>query len=97
MMEIVNCAEEPDLKKYNIQPGKCINDYIKRVFVTNVSHKKDPSQRKACGCVVSRDICVYNTCLSGCQYCYASTSFEKAKALYENHNLGSASMVSYGD
>jgi len=45
-MEIVSCTEEPDLKKYNIQPGKCINDYIKRVFGTNVSHKKDPSQKR---------------------------------------------------
>lgn len=46
-MEIVGCAEEPDLKKYNIiQSGKCINDYVKRVFCANVSHKKDPSQRR---------------------------------------------------
>ena len=97
-MEIVSCAEEPDLKKYNIPPGKCIdNDYIERVFGINVTHKKDPAQRKACGCVVSRDIGVYNTCLSGCQYCYATSSFEKAKALYENHNPESTSMVDYGD
>ena len=97
-MEIVSCAEDPDLTKYNIHPGKCIDDdYIERVFGIDVTHKKDPAQRKACGCVVSRDIGVYNTCLSGCQYCYATTSFEKAKALYENHNPGSASMVDYGD
>ncbi len=97
-MEIVSCAEEPDLKKYNIHPGKCIDDnYIKRVFGTNVSHKKDPFQRKACGCVVSKDIGVYNTCLSGCQYCYATTSFEKAKALYENHDPDLTSLVDYGD
>ena len=97
-MEIVSCAEEPDLKKYNIHPGKCIDDnYIKRVFGINVTHKKDPSQRKACGCVVSKDIGAYNTCLSGCQYCYATTSFEKAEALYKNHNPESTSMVDYGD
>ncbi len=79
-MEIVSYAEEPGLKKHNIQSGKCINAYIKRVFGTGVSHKKDSSQRTACGYVVSMDIGVYNTCLSGCQYCYVSTSFEKAKA-----------------
>jgi len=27
-MEIVSCAEDPDLTKYNIQPGKCIDDII---------------------------------------------------------------------
>jgi hypothetical protein len=97
-MEIVSCAEDPDLTKYNIHPGKCIDDdYIERVFGINVTHKKDPTQRRACGCVVSRDIGVYNTCLSGCQYCYATTSFEKAKVLYENHNPDSTSMVDYGD
>ncbi len=97
-MEIVSCAEDPDLTKYNIQPGKCIDDnYIKRVFGINVTHKKDPYQREACGCVVSRDIGVYDTCLSGCQYCYATTSFEKAKALYKNHDSDSTSMVDYGD
>jgi hypothetical protein len=97
-MEIVSCAEDPDLTKYNIQPGKCIDDnYIKNVFGINVSHKKDPYQREACGCVASRDIGVYNTCLSGCQYCYATSSFEKAKVLYENHNPDSSSMVNYGD
>ena len=97
-MEIVSCAEEPDLTKYNIHPGKCIDDnYIERVFGISVTHKKDPVQRKACGCVVSRDIGVYNTCLSGCQYCYAATSFEKAKALYENHDPDLTSMVDCGD
>lgn len=97
-MEIVSCAEDPDLTKYNIQPGKCIDDdYIKRVFGIDVSYKKDPFQREACGCVVSRDIGVYDTCLSGCQYCYATTSFEKAKVLHENHNPDSTSIVDYGD
>ncbi len=97
-MEIVSCAEDPDLTKYNIHPGKCIDDdYIERVFGIDVAHKEDPAQRRVCGCVVSRDIGVYNTCLSGCQYCYATTSFEKAKALYENHNPDSTSMVYYGD
>ncbi len=97
-MEIVSCAEDPDLTKYNIQPGKCIDDnYIKRVFGVDVAHKKDPFQREACGCVVSRDIGVYNTCLSGCQYCYATTSFEEAKALYGDHNPDSTSLVGYGD
>ncbi len=39
-MEIVNCVDEPDLKKYNIQHGKCINDYIKRVFGTMLATRK---------------------------------------------------------
>ena len=97
-MEIVSCAENLDLAKYNIHPGKCIDDdYIERVFGINVTHKKDPFQRKACGCVVSKDIGVYNTCLFGCQYCYATNSFEQAKTLHKNHDPVFTSMINYGD
>jgi len=35
--------------------------------------RRDPSQRRACGCTVSRDIGSYDRdrCLSGCAYCYS--------------------------
>jgi hypothetical protein len=39
-----------------------------------VEHRKDPGQREACGCVVSKDIGRYDTCPHLCVYCYANTS-----------------------
>ena len=78
-MEIVSCAEEVDLRPFGILPGKCVDDrIISEAFGVEVPATKDPAQRKACGCVVSRDIGMYESCLFGCQYCYATKSFEQA-------------------
>lgn len=97
-MEIVSCAEDFDLRQYNISPGKCIDDeLIMRVFNLDVVHKKDKAQREACGCVTSKDIGMYDSCLFGCQYCYATQSFDLAKTNFTEHNPASPSIVGWYD
>ena len=46
---------------------------------------QDKGQRKACCCVVSKDIGEYDTCPHLCEYCYANTSKNKAVENYKKH------------
>ncbi|MGB5158744.1 DUF1848 domain-containing protein [Desulfobacterium sp. N47] len=93
-IKIQSCALKKYLGKFGILPGKCIDDdYIEKVFRLKLDLKKDPFQRKECGCVASKDIGMYNSCLYQCQYCYATGSFEKAGINYRNHNPCSPSLL----
>jgi hypothetical protein len=95
-IELTSCAEDLDLPCYGIRPGKCVDDaLIREVFSINVSHQKDPSQRKNCGCVVSRDIGMYDSCLFGCPYCYATQNFDLANANYRKHDPQSPSLLGW--
>jgi hypothetical protein len=92
-MEIFSCAEPFNLNNYGVLPGKCVDDeYINKVFHIAVNHEKDPGQRKVCGCVISRDIGMYNTCLFECAYCYATQDFEHSRSRYYQHNPDSTSL-----
>ncbi|MDR1543784.1 MAG: DUF1848 domain-containing protein [Prevotellaceae bacterium] len=41
--------------------------------------QKDKGQRKACSCMISKDIGMYNTCSHFCVYCYANSSRKSVK------------------
>jgi hypothetical protein len=93
-MAIYSCAGEEDLTPFGIHPSRCIDgELISRLFGMETGRSKDPCQRTECGCTVSRDIGMYDSCLFGCSYCYATTSFERAKANHARHDPEGLSLL----
>jgi hypothetical protein len=69
---LASCCEKIDMAKFGVSRNRCIDSgLINRLFNLELGYKKDPGQRAACGCAVSRDIGTYNTCGHDCVYCYA--------------------------
>lgn len=93
-LEIVSCAEECDYSNLGICPGRCIDgDLINSLWPMGGKWKKDPGQRDACGCVVSRDIGMPDTCQHNCVYCYATVSENAAQNNWKKHDPKSAMLV----
>lgn len=86
-LDVSTCAENVDLHQYGIRKGKCIDgDFIKNTIGVKVSKAKDQGQRKECGCAKSIDIGLYDTCVHGCHYCYATQSQNLATSNFKKHD-----------
>jgi hypothetical protein len=86
-LHIDSCAEKIDLSAYGIDHARCIDSsLIAEVAGYAVSAQKDPYQRLACGCIDSIDIGEYNSCRSGCIYCYATYSRYMVETQTKRHD-----------
>ncbi|MDR1860834.1 MAG: DUF1848 domain-containing protein [Bacteroidales bacterium] len=98
-ISLATCAELIDLKHYGIEHNRCIDgELMKHIFAhdTDLAYylncekmpekMKDRGQRKTCGCMLSKDIGMYNTCAHLCAYCYANTSKETVKKNRNSYN-----------
>lgn len=54
-------------------------------YAVIMKNNKDKGQRLACGCMISKDIGQYNTCIHDCEYCYANDNKQSAKQNYLRH------------
>lgn len=86
-MEIFTCAEERDFSDFGVPPGRCVDgELLYRLWSLYGHAKKDPTQRPACLCVVSKDIGMNDTCVHGCPYCYSTRNLALAQRRYSEHD-----------
>ncbi len=72
-IELEVCGEWMNEHLIGLKQAKCIDEgLIKKVFNLQLNGQKDTGQPKTCRCIKSIDIGMYNTCLHGCAYCYAT-------------------------
>ncbi len=57
-----------------------------KTFATR-GDNRDKGQREFCGCMKSKDIGEYNTCIHLCEYCYANTSKQTAMNNWAKHKV----------
>jgi len=89
-MGIFTCAEERDFSKFGVPPGRCVDgELLNELWSLHGHNKKDPSQRAACLCVISKDIGINDTCIHGCPYCYSTRNITLARRRYSEHSPNS--------
>lgn len=85
-LQLYSCAEA-GLNVPGIKRGSCIDpELIAQLRPDLDFHLKAAPTREGCGCVQAVDIGSFDTCVFGCEYCYANNGTEVAKRRIKEHD-----------
>lgn len=77
----------PHLLQPGISQSRCIDpDLLGRMIPESAGSFKSQPSRAGCGCAQSSDIGMYDSCLFGCAYCYATARRSVAWSNYLHHD-----------
>ncbi len=86
-MQLQTCCEEDYQAVPELVRGRCVDiDVLRKLTGDSELGLPDRPTRKLCGCVASTDIGMYDTCLFGCRYCYATNSRDNARQRHLQHD-----------
>lgn len=92
-MRLEACCE-PDLVHGLVRPGRCINaDRLSQAGACFHDSPRNRPTRPGCGCSASVDIGAYDSCLSGCVYCYATRGAATAAKRHSRHDPASPFLI----
>jgi hypothetical protein len=82
-----SCASNENYEKYGIHAAGCTTrEILEQAHNVVYKNVKPTGIRKNCHCIPSRDIGAYNSCLSGCKYCYANRRPDIPKRVIKMHD-----------
>ncbi len=93
-IKVFSCCEGLDMSPAGVLPSSCIDAaLLSEISGRNINPGRDRNQRPGCGCAKSIDIGAYDSCPSGCVYCYATHSSAKVMANFKKHDPASPLLI----
>lgn len=88
-MKLSACCEAA--RPPGVSQARCIDpDRLSIIAGVRLPVPPDKNQREGCGCAQSVDIGSYDTCRSGCAYCYANHGHKRLEELCAQYDPGSS-------
>lgn len=93
-LQLQTCGDGNDYGQYGIQQSGCITTQLmEQAIGKRLKALKPKPNREGCGCLHSNDIGLYDTCPSGCRYCYANKNQATAMGNYKSHDTSSPLLI----